>query len=313
MLLNQRKLELNVHKAAVSHQNISRKEKKQLTASASTTMDVVLAAVGFLSLIQGAAGQTVIAQISDIHMCSSNAPHAATNLSNTIKMINKRTVNAVVVSGDIGEYKACWLKVRSILAALRAPVYYVPGNHDVHTKDVSIYRSVFGPDYYRVRIKNVDIIAIDSQLLGNFDSYYAVAPPPLPAYTLALSNQMFAWLNSLVATEKQAIATGHLVIALQHIPAYRDSGFPPDTKPYWIINDPYRTKEINMLHSLGVKDVLCGHWHYGKVFDAGNITWRSSPSAGWLPWGGALGFAVHTISAAGNVSTDFVDLPNAVP
>jgi 3',5'-cyclic AMP phosphodiesterase CpdA len=312
MLLNEeRELEFSSHKAAVSHQQINRGQQKQLTAC--TTMDMVLAAIGFLSLIQGAVGQTVIAQISDIHMCSSKAPHAATNLSTTVKMINKRTVNAVVVSGDIGEYKACWLKVRSILAALRAPVYYVPGNHDVHTKDVSIYRSVFGPDYYRVRIKHVDMIVIDSQLLGNFDNYYATIPPPLPGYTLALSNQMFAWLNSLVATEKQAIVTGHLVIAVQHIPAYRDSGFPSDTKPYWIISDPYRTKEMNMLHSLGVKDVLCGHWHYGKVFDAGNITWRSSPSAGWLPWGGALGFAVHTISAAGNVSTEFVDLPNAVP
>jgi len=32
-----------------------------------------------------------------------------------------------------------------------------------------------------------------------------------------------------------------------------------------------------------------------------------------LPWGGTLGFSVHTITAAGNVLTDFVDLPNAVP
>jgi len=103
------------------------------------------------------------------------------------------------------------------------------------------------------------------------------------------------------------------VIAVQHIPVFRYSGFPPGTKPYWIISDPYRTREMNVLHSLGVKDVLVAHWHNGKVFDSGNITWHVVPSTGWLPFGGTLGFAVHTVSPAGNVSTEFVDLPNAIP
>jgi len=289
----------------------TRRGRHQLLMQTVGLMGMMLTVL--LSQQQRLAGQTVIAQISDIHMCNSHAPHAAANLSTAVQMINKASVNAVIVSGDIGEYKACWLKVKSILAAVRVPVYYVPGNHDVNTTNVSIYRSVFGPDYYRVHINNVDMIVIDSQLLGNFDNYKSSTPPPLPPYTQSLSNHMIAWLTALVPAEKRAILSGHVVIAVQHIPAYRDSGFPPGTNPYWIISNPYRTKEMNVLHSLGVKDVLSGHWHYGKVFDAGNITWHSAPSTGWLPWGGTLGLAIHTISPAGNVSTQFIDLPSQVP
>src|ERR1043165_5065173 len=140
------------------------------------TIGVVLALL--LSPCEHVAAQTVIAQISDIHMCSSHAPHSAANLNTAVRMLKTKGINAVIVSGDMGEYKACWLKVKSALAALRKPVYYVPGNHDVHTTGISIYRSVFGPDYYRIRIKNVDVIVIDSQLHGNFDNYSSATPPP---------------------------------------------------------------------------------------------------------------------------------------
>ena len=261
-----------------------------------------------------ASAQVVIAQISDTHICdSTHAPHAATNLNTAVQMINGRVVDVVIVSGDIGESKSCWLQAKSILANLKAPVHYVPGNHDVHTLDVSTYRSVFGADYYCFTVKFVDVIVVDSQLLGNYTNYSATSPPPLPAYTQAQSVQMLNWMNSIVTKEQASIAAGHVAIAVQHIPVARDYGFPPDTKPYWIISDPYRTREMNALHALGVKTVLAGHWHSAKVFDWGGITWRDGPSTSWLPWGGDLGFAVHTISAAGTVDTEFVDLPNAVP
>lgn len=293
---------------------VPRRELGPETRQGCARLTCLFLALGIAILLpRTLAAQTVIAQISDMHLCSSNAPHAAINLNTAVQMINKTTVDTVLVSGDIGENKACWMKAKSILANLKAPVHYVPGNHDVHTLDVSTYRSVFGSDYYRFRVKNVDVIVIDSQLLGNYDNYWATTPPPLPAYTQAQSDQMMTWLNGLVPKEIDAIIAGYVVIAVQHIPVARDSGFPTGTKPYWIISDPYRTREMNVLHALGIRDVLVGHWHSSKVFDWGSITWHASPSTGWLPFGGTLGFAVHTVSPAGNVSTQFVDLPNAFP
>ena len=102
------------------------------------------------------------------------------------------------------------------------------------------------------------------------------------------------------------------MIGVQHIPMFRDGSF-PDPKPYWVISDPYRSKELKILHQLGIKDMLVGHWHNERVFEKEGIRWHEAPSTAWLPWGGRLGFAVHTISADGDVRTEFVELEGARP
>jgi 3',5'-cyclic AMP phosphodiesterase CpdA len=223
-------------------------------------------------------------------------------------MINSRHVDAVVLTGDIGESPHDWQAARAILNDLSSPLYIVPGNHDVHTRDVNRYRAVFGDDYYSFTIRNVDFIVIDSQLLGNYEQYGAQASPPLPPETGQQSQKMLQWLASQVMNEK-----GRTVIGLQHIPPVRDGSFPPDSKPYWVISEPYRSREIALLHDLGIKHMLVGHWHNGRVFPWEGITWHVGPSTSWLPWGGQLGFALHTITPDGNVKTEFVNLPDAQP
>ena len=74
-------------------------------------------------------------------------------------------------------------------------MYYAPGNHDVHSRDVANYREVFGPDYYRFQVKGVTFLVIDSQLLGNFDHFDAQSPQPMPPETEAESEKMLAWLG----------------------------------------------------------------------------------------------------------------------
>jgi predicted phosphodiesterase len=73
----------------------------------------------------------------------------------------------VILTGDIGENSQYRKQAKGILKNVKAPLYYVPGNHDVHTHDVSQYRAEFGKDYYRFHVKNIDFVVIDSQLLGN--------------------------------------------------------------------------------------------------------------------------------------------------
>lgn len=250
----------------------------------------------------------VIAQISDTHLGETRAPHAAQNLRLAVQMINSRQVDAVVLTGDIGESAKDWQTAKAILNDLSTLLYFAPGNHDVHTKDVSRYRAIFGDDYYGFAIRNIDFIVIDSQLLGNYESYAATTPPPLPPETEQESRTMLHWLASQTTNEK-----GRVAIGLQHIPPVRDGDFPPDTKPYWVISEPYRSREITLLHDLGIKHMLVGHWHNGRVFQWEGITWHVGPSTSWLPWGGQLGFAIHTITPDGNVKTEFVNLPNAQP
>jgi DNA repair exonuclease SbcCD nuclease subunit len=285
----------------------------------------------------GAHAQVTVAQISDTHIGDKHAPHAADNLRQAVTMINDRHPDAVILSGDIGENPQAWEQARSILKELRPPLYYVPGNHDVHSHDVERYRSVFGKDYYTFRVKDVTFVVIDSQLLGNYDVYGAKQPPPLPEETQEESQRMLQWLASLsdkdasddsprdrhekdgrksdekgARGEKRDGDRNRVIIGVQHVPVFHDGGF-PDPKPYWIVSEPYRSEEMKILHQLGIKDMLVGHWHNGRVFQREGITWHVAPSTSWLPWGGELGFAMHTIQENGDVRTEFIALPGATP
>jgi 3',5'-cyclic AMP phosphodiesterase CpdA len=266
----------------------------------------------------------VIAQLSDTHIGDKHAPHAADNLRHAVAMINDRHPDAVILSGDIGENPRAWDEAKSILADLKSPLYYAPGNHDVHTNDVERYRKVFGKDYYDFRVKYVHFVVIDSELLGNYDVYGAKPPAPLPPQTEEESQRMMSWLDGLHdnhGPEESDSKKGkpeerdhehEVVVGIQHIPVFHDGKF-PDPKQYWVVSEPYRSEEMKALHQLGIKHMLVGHWHNGRVFDHEGITWHVAPATSWLPWGGELGFAMHTITRDGDVKTEFVALPNAVP
>jgi DNA repair exonuclease SbcCD nuclease subunit len=281
----------------------------------------LLSVIGLCSV--AAVAQVTVAQISDTHIGDKHAPHAAANLRQAVQMINARHPDAVILSGDIGENPQAWEQARSILADLKPPLYYAPGNHDVHSTDVERYRRVFGKDYYTFQMKDITFVVIDSALLGNIDSFDAKQPQPLPPQTEAESEGMLNWLANLRGGDADRKddrkhrhdrePDSHVFIGIQHIPVFRDGNFPPDSKPYWVINDPYRGQEMKILHDLGIKDMLVGHWHNGRVFDKDGITWHVAPSTSWLPWGGKLGFAMHTINPDGKVKTEFVDLPDARP
>jgi predicted MPP superfamily phosphohydrolase len=262
-----------------------------------------LAALGLLAA--SAEPQVTVAQISDTHIGDKRAPNAADNLRQAVAMINERHPDVVILSGDIGENLQAWAQARSILQGLHAPLHYVPGNHDVHSQDVDRYRKVFGKDYYNFAVKGVEFVVIDSQLLGNYDVYATKTPEPLPPETEEESERMFAWLAGLHTQ-------GAVVVGVQHIPVFRDGEF-PDPKPYWVVGEPYRSREMQVLKQLGIKDMLIGHWHNGRVFEADGISWHVAPATSWLPWGGELGFVMHRIDSTGDVHTKFVQLPGAVP
>ncbi len=225
-------------------------------------------------------------------------------------MINERHPDAVILSGDIGENPQAWEQAKSILSKLKSPIYYAPGNHDIHGNDIERYRKAFGKDYYQFEVGFATFAVIDSQLLGNYDVYEARSPLRLAPQAANESGEMLQWASEL---QRKEGSTNKILIGVQHIPALRDGDFPPDFKPYWVISEPYRSQEIKVLRQLGIKHVLAGHWHNGRVFEGEGITWHVAPATSWLPWGGELGFAIHTINSNGEVKTELVALPNATP
>ncbi len=284
----------------------------------------ILIALLFLGAVLPAAAQITIAHISDIHLGLKLAPRAAGNLRRVVEMVNQRNPDAVIVSGDIGENPKAWKKAREILSQVKAPVYYVPGNHDISAHSVGRFRSVFGKDYYQFTVKNATFFALDSQLLGSFNK----RPFAIPAYLLthqvksltttgqAESATMLNWFSKQIdemQQERSAQAHGGaasdpaLVFVFQHVPISPRGHFRQVAKPYWTVQEPYRSRELELLHRLGVKHVFAGHWHSGMVFQADGITYHLAPATSYSS-NAPLGFAMHSISANGDVKTEFVNL-----
>jgi DNA repair exonuclease SbcCD nuclease subunit len=271
-----------------------------------------------LCLALTSAAQVVIAQISDTHLGLKGAPDASNNLRRVVEMVNQRHPDAVIVSGDIGETPAARREAQAILSALKAPIYCVPGNHDDNANDIDAYTAAFGEDYYEFKIKGLTFFAIDSQLLGNFDVFESRDVMPLSAKGQARSEKMLTWFGKQANEETReladkqprggAAAPASPIFVVQHVPISRDGNFPNDPKPYWTIQEPYRTRELELLHRLGVKHVFLGHWHAGRVYEADGITYHVAPSTTRPLFGDRLGFAMHTITPDGNVKTEFVYL-----
>ena len=108
---------------------------------------------------------------------------------------------------------------------------------------------------------------------------------------------------------------GNVAFVMQHVPISRADGgaFPADPKPYWTTQEPYRSRELELLHRLGVKHVFAGHWHKGMVYQADGLTYHLAPATSWSAFDKHLGFAMHTISRNGDVKTEFVYIPGADP
>ena len=256
----------------------------------------------FLAAAAGHADVT-IAHISDTHLGEKHSPQAADHLREIVALINARHPDVAIVSGDIGETRENREEAKTILKALTAPVYYVPGNHDVsNARDLESYRKDFGPDYYRFQVKGVEVVALDSQLLGNYEKFGPGPLPPLSPNMEAESKKMLDWMATLSES-----TTGKIVVAFQHVPLFRDGSF-PDAKPYWIVNAPCAQMETDLLHKLGVRHLLAGHWHNGRVFEKDGLRIHVAPSTSWLPFGGQLGFALHTVNSGGEMHTEFVAL-----
>jgi 3',5'-cyclic AMP phosphodiesterase CpdA len=266
--------------------------------------------------------QATFVQISYTHIVLSNEPKALQHLQKVVAQINAMSPqpDAVILTGDIGETTSAWTTAKNTLAGLNAVVYFCPGNHDIRTTTISTYRQYFGNDYYSFKINNITFMLIDSQLLGDYDTFNSSATPasvkPLPSAVQTESDSMLAWMGRQTAVSNE--------IGVQHVPVFPQSlsggSTYPSTNPYWAIYDvqndtnihhQYRTEEINALTALNIHTMLAGHWHNQRNFTAtsGSFTLdlRMAPAVAYAIGSGAqVGYTVHTISSSGAVTTQFV-------
>ncbi|MCB8822818.1 phosphodiesterase [Microvirga rosea] len=123
---------------------------------------------------------TVIAQISDLHIKPGGAAaygvvDTAAYLRSCVAFLNEYPIrpDAIVISGDLVDVGSDeeYAFLRNILKPLQIPFYVIPGNHDERDSlrrsfpDHS-YLSAHGPLNALVRVRDVDLILLDSSVPG---------------------------------------------------------------------------------------------------------------------------------------------------
>jgi 3',5'-cyclic AMP phosphodiesterase CpdA len=244
-----------------------------------------------------------VVQISDLHIGLRTHPESEAHTRQAIALINQLKPDLVLVTGDMSEnYPEAREGARRLLQGLQVPYKVVPGNHDVHDDDMSAHRAAYGKDFYSFEAGGIRFIALNSQLMGNFDKFDSPQPVRNAGKAAQESEEMFEWLASLLESDKPTIV-------FQHIPITYDGA--PDNKPYWGVADPYRKEEIKQLKRLRVKDMFAGHWHNLQTKTVEGITVHIAPAVSYGIKTDQIGIVMHTIEPSGHVTSELIPLEMA--
>ena len=239
-------------------------------------------------------------QLSDLHIGLRSHPEGEAHTRQAIAIVNQLKPDLVIVSGDMSEnYPEARQRAFDLLKGLQVPYRVVPGNHDVHDDDMSAHRAMWGDDYYSFEAGGFRFIALNSQLMGNYDKFDAPQPVPNRGKAAQQSEEMFEWLASLVPSDKPTFV-------FQHIPITTDGA--PDDKPYWGVHDPYRKKEIEQLKRLHVKEMFAGHWHNPHTKNVEGMTVHIAPAVNYGIRTDQIGIVQYTIDASGHVKEEMIPL-----
>jgi len=172
-----------------------------------------------------------------------------------IEQVNAAKVDFVLIAGDLtqsgqpeefGDFKAH-------LNALRAPVWFVPGNHDVGNKfnsgktngtvnaeRVVMCEKLVGAAWFAKKKNGIRIIGITSSLLGS---------------GLAQETEMWKFLEQELAPQSKAPT-----ILFMHYPLFLKDLDEPGGDYYNVEPGP-RKRLYHLLQQGGVRTVLSGHLH----------------------------------------------------
>jgi Icc protein len=246
-----------------------------------------------------------IALISDLHIqraTNDTMVLAHKRLHRAIADINAAKVDLVLAAGDLTEYgRPHELSAfRDHILGFDAPVWFVPGNHDVggkiiggKTKSDSItawrlrfYESRLGRSFFVRTHAGVRVIGLNSALMGS---------------GLGREKKMWEMLEKELAKP-----SGQPTIMVTHyLPFYKTPDEPGGE--YWNIEPTPRQRLLPLLQTGGVKTVLSGHLHTQRVNREKGILYVTTPPVSYgLPQGKQPeGWMLITVPREGETQIDF--------
>lgn len=230
-----------------------------------------------------------VALLSDVHIThrlKEDQPVRERRFQEAIAAVNAEKVDVVLLAGDLTEdgTVAEFKDFQRLARGFDAPVWYVPGNHDVGNKRIpgkkeSItpernkrYESVLGPTWWVREHAGVRVVGVNGPLLGS----------GLPEET-----PMWADLERALATTS-AVPT----LLMVHFPPFQSSNSEPGGV-YWNLEPYPRARLLGLAQQGGVKTILSGHLHRNLTNTCNGITLlttttigvgdpKKNPPRGWM-------------------------------
>jgi len=206
-----------------------------------------------------------------------------------VEQINSLNPDFVLNLGDTvttfpghKEYEACAQMAKDVFSRLTMPMYYIAGNHDIGNKlqltyhgpqnsvfmdrwfisdeNIALYRKWFGKDYYSFDHKGCHFAVIDNNLLNS---------------GMPEEQRQWEWLEADLEANKGA----RLKVLATHNILFWVSPDEPGTGNYENVNEPARSRILNLARKYDIRAILTGHTHHRISNVVGDTRLLTLPSA----------------------------------
>jgi 3',5'-cyclic AMP phosphodiesterase CpdA len=218
-----------------------------------------------------------------------------------IAAVNAEKVDLVLIAGDLTQDgKAAEMEeFKRQIKKFRAPVHYVPGNHDVGHKfnsgksqgtvtaeRVAFYEKQLGPSFFARRTSGIRVIGINGSILGS-----------------GLNREQAFWsLMESELSESRNLPT----IVFSHYPLFVGRPDEPGGG-YWNIEPEPRRRLLQLFKRAHITTMLNGHLHYTLVQRNDGILFIGTPPVSFgLPRGKQPeGWTLIQLPAQGEATFEF--------
>lgn len=261
--------------------------------------------VGFADDV-AAPSQTLarIALVSDTHATrgvSGEEPRYRGRLDKVMAAVNAARVDMVLIAGDLtqdGKPEEL-TDFKTQIKGFAAPVWVVPGNHDIGNKIVrgkerettlnpfrlARFEMRVGPSFYARECAGLRVIGLNSPIFGS---------------GFAREKAMWRFLEKELARP-----SAKPTVVFMHYPLFTKT--PAEASEYWNIEPEPRQRLLTLLRQGGVKTVLSGHLHRPLTKRDQDILFvTTGPVSFGLPSGKQpQGWTLVTVPAQGEAKAEY--------
>lgn len=223
------------------------------------------------------------------------------HFEDTIQQVNAEKVDCVLITGDLtqGGMPDEMDDFKAHLKKFKAPVSYVPGNHDVGHKfnsgkaegtvtpeRVAAFEEKLGPSFFAKTQSGIRVIGINAPLLGS-----------------GFERESAMWK---MLEKELSRSTRKPTLLFSHYPLFVGTAEEPGGV-YWNVEPAPRKRLLDLMDKAGVKLFLSGHLHRELVNRSGDrLFFSTGPISFGLPKGKQKeGWTLVTLYGDGKVETAF--------